>query len=63
MDIRRTISLFFILGALFVGLTMALGPFGKSQTPVQTDDEANWMIKIDQTAYDSRNFAIDQEIT
>lgn len=33
MEIRRSILLFFILGALFVGLTMALGPFGSSETP------------------------------
>ena len=41
MDIRRSIPLFFILGALFVVLTMALGPFGSSETTDPSDDETN----------------------
>ncbi len=63
MKIRRSIPLFFILGTLFVGLTLAFGPFGSSATPTQTNNEAIWTIKIDDTAYDSRNFDINQQIT
>ena len=67
MQINRSMVLFVILGAAFISLTMAIGPFGSStESSVDDDppsDQDNWAIKIDQSTFNSRDFSIGDEIT
>ena len=62
-----SVVMFVIVGAIFVGLTMAIGPFGSSTGPGVDDDELgdrnNWQIKIDEATYNSEDYAIGDRIT